>query len=904
MARKRHLFTVRIQTILRHRIWIFFLALWVGLMASLSFPVLSQVKQGVKPLEAALNAEKYYNAGDFDQAIQLWQEAADAYTAEGDQEGRLKSLINQSQALQDLGLYQQACQRLVDTFTGDNRDCTPESVQQLVDTLAARPNKISSTEAIGLRSLGDVLRRRGMLPESQAILKLSLSGNNSGETLLSLGNTERVLGNRERNLKDYEQITQIILAQSLENAFAPYKQALVYYQQAAETQSVSSLTQIQSQLNQLSLLEEIQQWWREESQRRINSWSRFQENRLIARAKSFERSLETQVQHRISSLLTQINPNLTRLTPSRGAIYAKLNFVHQALLVDRGLTQLNSYWENSSDLPSLLNTALEQARVLGDERAESYALGYLGKFYAQEEKLAQALQLTQQALILAQEQNLNGDAREIIYLWQSQLGSLLKKQGDQPGAIAAYAAAFNTLQSLRTDLNTDNQDVQFNFRQEVEPAYLELANLLLQSNLNEAEGKALGIFAQKNNQKKPLKLELAREVIESLQLAELDNFFQDPCSETSDAIVQIDDLDSQAAVIYPLVFNDRLEVILSLPGEPLQQFTTPVSAEKFNETIDQLYDFLYNQSVDSSAINIFRTIPLDPEELSTNLQQLLPISQQVYNWLIQPLEPVLATHQTRNLVFVLNGRLQRIPIAALYSGQEYLLEKYNLALVPSLQLLDVRSLAKKEIKVLAAGVSEQVQLKGEIFPALVNVPQELAEIKQTFPKSTNLLNQDFTTATMQKQLEDDFPIVHLATHGLFSSNPEKTFLLTGDRNTISIEDLGQLLTAENTSIPELLVLSACETATGDERAVLGLAGMAVRSGAKSTLATLWPVEDASTAKLMGRFYQELKKPGISKAEALRVAQLSLIDSLKNSQAKDLPPHPYSWAPYVLVGNWR
>ncbi|WP_016870706.1 CHAT domain-containing protein [Fischerella thermalis] len=489
----------------------------------------------------------------------------------------------------------------------------------------------------------------------------------------------------------------------------------------------------------------------------------------------------------------------------------------------------------------------------------------------------------------------------------------MREKGENKGAIAAYTAAYNTLQSLRSDLNANNRDVQFNFLQEVKPVYLELADLLLKSKLSERELNSLVVANpninqakyEQNQPKNPL--EFARRVIESWQLAELDNFFQDPCSQETDVAVQIDHIDSQAAVIYPIIFKDRLEIIVSLPGKNLQQATIPISEEQINNTLDQLYDYLDNVTISNSARNILATANPDPEELKENIQAILPILGQLYNWLIQPIETQLNANQIKNLVFVMNGRLQRVPMAALYSNQQYLIEKYGIALVPSLQLIDTKLLKRKNLKVLAAGVSKQIQIQEEIFPALVNVPKELDEIKQAFPASQKLLNQEFTATTIQNELKSNFPVVHLATHGLFSSNPERNFIITGDGKSISINELSTLLKEQENNL-ELLVLSACETATGDERAMLGLAGTAVRSGARSTLATLWPVSDASTAQLMGEFYQELKKPEVQKLSALRTAQLSQLESIRSQplfkQLKSLPPHPYFWASYVLVGNWQ
>jgi CHAT domain-containing protein len=163
-----------------------------------------------------------------------------------------------------------------------------------------------------------------------------------------------------------------------------------------------------------------------------------------------------------------------------------------------------------------------------------------------------------------------------------------------------------------------------------------------------------------------------------------------------------------------------------------------------------------------------------------------------------------------------------------------------------------------------------------------------------------LLNQEFTTQRLQFQVNArPFSVIHLATHGEFSANPDQTFILAWDRK-IKVNELNTLLRArdEQREEPiELLVLSACETAAGDRRAALGIAGIAVRAGARSTLASLWSVNDASTALLMGEFYRAIGDSQMTKAEALRQAQLML---LKDSY---YGPRPYYWAPYILLGNW-
>ncbi|MBD2435646.1 CHAT domain-containing protein [Nostoc sp. FACHB-110] len=896
----------------RRRLLILIFSALLGLLSSFTIPAWSNYPQrqaantGTSALELAREGQQRYNAGEVEAAAKLWQAAAAAYEKIGDQEGMNKSLINQSQALQDLGLYPKACKTLLQAFAIANPDCSSTQITQLRDTLAKQQNSLTLVQAIGLRSLGDVLRRQGLLQKSQEILQLSLSSipesPEKSAVLLSLGNTERTLGNQTRDRWDYDVVTEIIDAKSVTDALAPYQKAINYYNQATQITSAPIIPQIQARLNHFQLLLETQKWWREQTNRRIASWTRFRESKLIQRAKEFLAQLDLQLNQDAELLQSQIAPQLGSLNPSRAAIYAQINFA-ESLLQSKQIDKVEP----------ILNNAWQQAQTIQDKRAETYILGYLGKLYAQQNNLTQATQVTRKALILAQEQNINGDAREITYLWQSQLGNLLRKQTDFKGAIAAYSAAFNTLQSLRSDLNANNQDVQFDFLQEVKPVYIELVDLLLSSNISDEELNSI-IISNPNfkHQKSPAtkpqnRLELARQVIESLQLAELDNFFQDPCSEATNVSVQIDNIDSRAAVIYPIVLPDRLEVILSLSGKPLQEVVIPVNEKSVNETLDQLYDYLDNVTINNSARNILSTSNPNPRELRDNLQILLPIFNQVYNWLILPFEPQLENSQIKRLVFVLNGRFQRVPIPALYDGKQYLIEKYSVALVPSLQLIQPQKLARKPLKVLAAGVSEQIQVGEAFFAALINVPNELAQIKATFPASQKLLNQQFTAKTIQKELKLNFPVIHLATHGLFSSNPEKNFIITGDGKSISINELSALLKEPGTTI-ELLVLSACETATGDERAVLGLAGVAVRSGARSTLATLWPVGDASTAQFMGEFYENLKLSGSTQADALRKAQVSLLESLKTNppfpELQNLPPHPYYWSPYVLVGNWQ
>ena len=325
-------------------------------------------------------------------------------------------------------------------------------------------------------------------------------------------------------------------------------------------------------------------------------------------------------------------------------------------------------------IEQLVQTALNQAQSLGNKQAEANALGYLGAISQPLGNPTQAQNLTEQAL-----QRLSAfEHPELAYFWQWQLGRLHQLQGKSQEAIAAYTSAVEILESLRRDLVVTSADIQFDFRDSVEPVYRELVELLLQPSRNQQ-----GQISQDN-------LKKARNIIESLQLAELNNFFREACIDAQPQ--QIDRVDPQAAVIYSIVLPERLAVILSLPGKPLSYHETvlnPTSSDRASEEIERVFDDMF------ANLNpfIFSAEPLHPH-------------QQFYDWLIRPLEAELETSGIKTLVFVLDGVLRGVPMAALHDGQQYLIEKYNVALTPGLQLLSPRSLSPEQLRTLVGGLAE------------------------------------------------------------------------------------------------------------------------------------------------------------------------------------------------------
>ncbi|NER34951.1 MAG: CHAT domain-containing protein [Oscillatoria sp. SIO1A7] len=815
----------------------------------------------------------YFTLGQAESALAIWQEATLAYSSIADLQGEIISQINQAGALQVLGMYRRANAIL----------------EKLAQILEEKPDNL--LKAASLRTLGDLRRQVGSLEESAKILQQALAvaervgdKGQQGAILIGLGNTIRGGENPA--------------------------EALEFYQQAIAIASEMPILKTQAQLNRLSLLVETAQWDAAE-----NAAAEIREP--LANMPPSRQGVYAQV-NLAKSLVCLNFKNANCLKPEQG-VWSKPVDRHgipklekppkplflrgafflpllqggvwggsSATTFDRTPEQVGKHLPETEFIHAkiipMLARGVKAARQLEDKRAESYTLGNLSRIYEEIGEDRRARQYAETALNIAQFLQ----ASDISYQWQWQLGRLLASQGDIKGAIAAYSEAVNTLQSLRGDLVAIDTELQFSFRQKVEPVYRQLVGLLLDSAQIDSAQNYQNNSSQNNNaqncqgtEDKPQcrktaeeYLQKARQTIEALQLAELDNYFRDACLDAKPQ--QIDRVDPQAAAIYPIILPDRLAVILSIPGQPLRHYQTELQRAKIETTLGQFQQFL------SPAFSN---------------KQRLRLAQEIYDWLIRPAEMELEENNIETLVFVLDGLLRNLPMAALHDGDRYLIEKYSIALTPGLQLLDPRPLARDRFRALTGGLTEARQG----FNALPAVAWELEQIASNLPVE-QLLDSEFTKSKLLGEIDEvNFTAIHLATHGQFSSNPEQTFILTWD-SKIKVRELENLLKmrAEDSSKPiELLVLSACQTAAGDKRAGLGLAGVAVRSGARSTLATLWSVNDRSTATLMGEFYQNLlmsERESMTKAEALRRAQLKL---LRNSKYQ----HPFYWAPFVLVGNW-
>jgi CHAT domain-containing protein/cytochrome c556 len=723
-------------------------------------------------------------------ALATWEQTAEIYRQTKNQAGEVRSQINQAQAWRNKGFYRRAVQILL----------------AVKEKLQAQPDTIEKT--VGLRSLGDALMVIGDLTQSQKILEQSLFVAQRLELPAQMAASLLSLGNNAR-------------------AKQKIAQALDYYQQTI-TKSVSPLTKVQAQLNQLSLL------------------------------------IDTQQLSQIPNLIPSITAELQQLPPSRASIYAQINYAQSLMKALNPESKLQSKNLDSitstEDLARLLANTIKQAGSLGDTQAEAYGLLSLGNLYENNRQWQEAQTITQQGLMLAQSSN----APDIMYRLEWQLGRLFSAQKNIPSAIAAYDAAVTTLKSLRGDLVAVHQDVQFNFRDSVEPIYRQSVELLLESQGENIDEQTL---------------DKARQRIETLQLAELDNFFREACLQGESVLIDqvVDEDNPTTAILYPIILPKRLQVIVKIPHQDLKHYSANVTQLEVDTLITQLRKNLVN--------------PTATNEIKAK-------SKQVYDWLLKPIESELAARGVKTIVFVLDGTLRNLPMAALYDGEQYLIEKYAIALSVGLQLLDPKPLQRQELRALTAGLTQPPAGFPDYSP-LPAVKSEVNLIASAGVSTKSLLDQQFTSQALEKEVNNAaFNVVHLATHGQFSSVADQTFILANDRR-IYVKEFDDLLRNREQTQPravELLVLSACQTALGDNRAALGLAGAAVRAGARSTVASLWQIDDESTALFVGEFYQQLKNNKSTKAEALRLAQLKLLQH-PNYQA------PSFWSAYVLIGNW-
>jgi CHAT domain-containing protein/Tfp pilus assembly protein PilF len=562
-----------------------------------------------------------------------------------------------------------------------------------------------------------------------------------------------------------------------------------------------------------------------------------------------------------------------------------------------------------SEATAHLTKALQMFRDLGNREGEGLTLNTLGVVAKDSGDYAEAVTSYQQALQVFREIG----NREEEGLTLSNLGYLFSLQNQPELAILFYKHAVNPREAIRQDNQSLDQSLQDSYTAIVAEDYKQLAQLLLNQDrvleaqrvidllkLQELDDYLRNLRGNDRSQQGIELLAVERQLWENFdpntpdfdlltwtQRPEITALLGELQRQTQAQQIDLAYLDSlqsflqplgqETVLLYPLILEDRLELILITPtGEPIRH-TVEITRTELNQTI----------------LNFRRAVTdrrLSPKATA----------QALYDQLLAPLEADLARLNTKTIIYAPDGQLRYIPLASLYDGEQWLIERFGINNITAATLMEFNPNSAPEVRILAAGFADtDTQYQFQIgenpyqFSGLAFAEKEVNSIVSTISQTSAYLD----TAFNQNIINDfnQYDIIHLATHAEFVPGyPSESFILFGDGSRATLQELKDW----NLTNVDLVVLSACQTATGqvlgNGEELLGLGYQLQRAGANATIATLWSVFDESTQVLMSEFYQQLVTQD-NKVGALRQAQISLV----NSEAFS---HPYYWSPFILIGN--
>lgn len=610
--------------------------------------------------------------------------------------------------------------------------------------------------------------------------------------------------------------------------------------------------------------------------------------------------------------------NLQRIAPQVGTLetlYAEIGHCDD-LGTQRARLYLNlGHQAQASGQMALAYRSLEQARSLSQdnppERVHLEALDALAQLYQAQGRKADALVLVHRALGYAAQlpQSAVGD---LLIALEARQGQLYTALGQSDLALAAYQRAAEHIEALRLDIPIEYEDGSSSFLQTFEPLYLSLVDALLTA--------AQGASADQSTHY----LRRAIGVVELLKQAEMQDYLGDRCT--------VDDVKGAAAtvipvgsaVVYPLVFSDRIELLVQTRSG-IARYSSRVAGMQMR----------------SVALSLARS-------LRNGDPNFLDQAQQLYNWVLRPLQPFLIANTIGTLVLVPDAALRLVPWGALHDGHRFAIETYAFTTITGLSMTNTTPASATNATALVAGASrfgsvvdkllqtgrgqriaatlaQQVPSRGLAQSRMLRAPLRLAVNSATQATNPVLALRDalvlpgvaqeiqsVSRILHGKRMQDDgftvgqfrdavesgkFRILHVASHGVFGGSADASYVMAFD-DFLTLDGLQTLLKEDQfrKNPLELLTLSACETAEGDERAPLGISGAAIKARAKSVLGTLWPVDDEAAVKVMETFYGGLTQAHLSKSQALRQAQIRLIQNPEMA-------HPFFWAAFILIGNW-
>lgn len=609
------------------------------------------------------------------------------------------------------------------------------------------------------------------------------------------------------------------------------------------------------------------------------------------------------------SMLLKLSGQLDSLPPAFDAARFHLNLGNLAR--QTGSTALPLAYRHLDRARKLSATANGKS-----SRLHAEALAALAQLYEDQNRPAEALTLNRQGRRAAQTLG-PGESADLLIDLDWRAGRLLKAQGKPDAALAAWRRAVEQIESVRQDIPVDYEDGRSSFRATLQPIFLGYVDLLL------AQQPA-------SDEAKRAQLRSVVDTIELIRQSELQDFLGDRCAVEAVQGGLSGKVPAGTAVLYPLLLPDRLELLLETSAG-IERRSSPVREANLRATATRFASLLRN-----------------------GLEGYQLPARQLYNWLLRPLDDLLAAQEIRALVVVPDGALRLVPFAALDDGAYVAIEKYAVSMVTGLSMTNAAPAAGRQAVSLIAGISEpgdvvskldstitaqllepnaaggasadgttrsvihrgslramQASQANQNAPgdaraidklktrlALPGVKDEVQALAAILP-ATRLLNADFTVSRFNREAgSGDFRIVHIASHGVFGGSAETSFIMAHD-DLLTMDGLQSLLRGEKVREHpiELLSLSACQTAEGNDRSPLGFSGAAIKARAKSVLGTLWPVDDDAARSIMEGVYGGLARGGLSKTEALRQAQLAMLGKHESA-------HPFFWAPFVLIGNWQ
>jgi len=511
-------------------------------------------------------------------------------------------------------------------------------------------------------------------------------------------------------------------------------------------------------------------------------------------------------------------------------------------------------------------SALIKARKIAHDiqnlKLLSCIYGNLGLINIRIENNNKAFLLLNKAVFYSQQNNNYEDH----YYWKWQLGNLFKNKGNTTEAKNAYINSIDLLDPIRQEFFMGYRRKYKNlFHDKVRPVYISLIEVLIeeiQSNKN-------------NNELFEKTLYKIITTLEQLKTAELQDYYEDECitkkltEADNKTLVKLPS--SESAIIYPILLTNQIALILSFSDKNVL-ITHDIDSNKFTKSINRL------------CMN-FKIWSGYRKRLNYRFRYY---AEHLYDCIIKPIEEELNFRKISNLIIVPDGIIRLIPFDVLFDGKKYLVEKYALGLIPALSLTEKKNIGIENEPILMGGLSKKAD------PPLPGVAKEIENIKNISKQATILLDDDFTLTNLTNEFkQNSYNNIHFATHGIVGNSPEETYI-SAFNEKITLNQLEKLININglyNNNV-DLLILSACKTAVGNERSALGLASITLKAGVKSTIATLWSIEDDVTSKMFKVFYEQLKNNKISKAKALQ-----------NTQKKFISLHPAYWAPFILIGNW-